>query len=390
MLENVRVHRRTELPIGPLTVIVGENNSGKSTLFDGLVNLRALSMGWGLSREGKYTFAAMRRNGDASPISYRLETANDQDLQYIYEVSYEASVDDPFTPTIVSERPSDNRGSVFDRNASAGPQTKAAAAISPSTTLYAAMSSNARAKVYEDDSRLWQARSVAASTMVYRLVPHLIAQSVAMTEDSMEDRRVPYVDSKGKGLVGALFALALHPEHSSVYARLVETLTNLIDGFSGFEFMQSSEPGEVVFGLRFTDDRHVIPASQLSDGTLSLIGLLTILNHPFRPKLICLEEPEAGLTTKALRAVLRAADRATNGDDQLVSQVLISTHSPYLVSWVWNHVGGESIFHIRGHDGSADLSPFVDDFPEVAVGSQLGFEAIHSAMGWQYDSISKS
>lgn len=38
-VNNFMIHRRTELRLFPLTVFVGPNNSGKSSLFDALLNL---------------------------------------------------------------------------------------------------------------------------------------------------------------------------------------------------------------------------------------------------------------------------------------------------------------------------------------------------------------
>lgn len=71
---------------------------------------------------------------------------------------------------------------------------------------------------------------------------------------------------------------------------------------------------------------HDFNVSQISDGTLRILGLLTALHQPYRPEVIAMEEPEqtvnpgiAGLIADTIREVGRT------------SQVLVTTHSPDLL-----------------------------------------------------------
>lgn len=70
-----------------------------------------------------------------------------------------------------------------------------------------------------------------------------------------------------------------------------------------------------------------MPASRLSDGTLSFLCLLTILCHPTPPPLICLEEPELGLHPDALPLIAELLVEASQR-----TQLIITTHSDLLVS----------------------------------------------------------
>jgi AAA15 family ATPase/GTPase len=42
-VHNYMIHRRTEVALSPLTILVGPNNAGKSALFDALLNLSRVS-----------------------------------------------------------------------------------------------------------------------------------------------------------------------------------------------------------------------------------------------------------------------------------------------------------------------------------------------------------
>ena len=68
-----------------------------------------------------------------------------------------------------------------------------------------------------------------------------------------------------------------------------------------------------------------VPVARLSDGTLRLLALLSILCDPSPPPLVCIEEPELGLHPNVVHMVakllLAAAER---------TQLIVTTHSPGL------------------------------------------------------------
>ncbi len=73
-------------------------------------------------------------------------------------------------------------------------------------------------------------------------------------------------------------------------------------------------------------NRIAIPASRLSDGTIRWLALLTILLHPSPPPLVCLEEPELGLHPDAIRML---AELLTQASER--TQLIVTTHSDGLV-----------------------------------------------------------
>jgi predicted ATPase len=67
---------------------------------------------------------------------------------------------------------------------------------------------------------------------------------------------------------------------------------------------------------------------QLSDGTLRLLGILTALYQPRRPKIIALEEPEQTIHPGLLGIVADAIKHASRS-----SSVIVTTHSPNLIDY---------------------------------------------------------
>jgi predicted ATPase len=60
-----------------------------------------------------------------------------------------------------------------------------------------------------------------------------------------------------------------------------------------------------------------------------LLGLLFLAHAPHGPKVLLLDEPEVSLSPMVVRAVLGAVDAALPED----RQVLLTTHSPYVIQW---------------------------------------------------------
>ncbi|QDT47332.1 recombination protein F [Symmachiella dynata] len=79
----------------------------------------------------------------------------------------------------------------------------------------------------------------------------------------------------------------------------------------------------------FKDHELPIPASQVSDGVLLVLAYLAILYLPKPPRVLLIEEPENGIHPQRLREVLRILRDIVK--KQSYTQVILTTHSPYAV-----------------------------------------------------------
>ncbi len=90
----------------------------------------------------------------------------------------------------------------------------------------------------------------------------------------------------------------------------------------------------VDIGLR---DEPPFSSRVVSDGTLRVLGLLTLLNDPKHRGLVCFEEPENGIHPGRLKELVsRLRDLVTNpvskDPGRQTSQVLVNSHSPVVLS----------------------------------------------------------
>jgi predicted ATPase len=65
-----------------------------------------------------------------------------------------------------------------------------------------------------------------------------------------------------------------------------------------------------------------------STGTLRILALLAVLRHPQPPPLIVIEEIENGLDPRTIHLIV---DEIRNVVESGLSQVILTTHSPYLL-----------------------------------------------------------
>jgi Predicted ATPase len=76
-------------------------------------------------------------------------------------------------------------------------------------------------------------------------------------------------------------------------------------------------------------NKQLVPASQASDGTLLILAYLALLYSPQQPRLLLVEEPENGIHPRRLRDVLGILKELVKSQSH--TQILMTTHSPYLV-----------------------------------------------------------
>ncbi len=81
--------------------------------------------------------------------------------------------------------------------------------------------------------------------------------------------------------------------------------------------------------FEFSNSRQPIPASQVSDGMLLVLAYLAVLYLPEPPRVLLVEEPENGVHPKRLETVLQIVRDLV--EEQTHTQVLLTTHSPYVV-----------------------------------------------------------
>jgi predicted ATPase len=99
------------------------------------------------------------------------------------------------------------------------------------------------------------------------------------------------------------------------------------------------QPGRGTFALKLSGvaagDAGLVPAGDLSQGTLYALALLALAFDPAPPALVCVEELDRGIHPRLLRDVrdilYRLSYPADYGHDRAPCQVIATTHSPLLL-----------------------------------------------------------
>jgi predicted ATPase len=102
-------------------------------------------------------------------------------------------------------------------------------------------------------------------------------------------------------------------------------------------YVQNIEPDRVLTfqTLRFSEQDTGVEfqLSEMSDGTIRLLGLLSVLRQPAPPAVVVIEEPENAMHAYAIHHFLEVSRRTAMGD-QFASQVFLTSHSPAVVDEV--------------------------------------------------------
>ena len=365
------------LDLQPFTAIVGPNASGKSNLFDALrflsllaqVDIRtAMQDLRGLPEElfrqtasksaGCMAFAVEvlleRRGTDAFGRTYEIPAQRIR-----YELKLEMKRDAEGQPRSVYVR--DEQCTPMSRKEDrapylAGLKINYNARISP----FIRVNDNHDAIEIRQDGRqkhgrpislsLTEASRTALSTVTTAEFPHLYALREALadlrfleinpraarsTNDRFEDRVLKPDASNLAAVLAHLkeeTATDVRPE--GVLSDIAADLSSLIPSVCRLEV--SNDPGQrqFSFSLGFADSLN-FSSRVISDGTLRLLALLTVLDDPRRRGTLCFEEPENGVhegRVPLLVQFLREAAQIQADGESRPFQILLNTHSPKVMA----------------------------------------------------------
>jgi predicted ATPase len=192
-----------------------------------------------------------------------------------------------------------------------------------------------------------EAKRSALSTITTAEFPHLYAlreflgnikfleinpQAARRSNDIFEER---FLKADASNLSAVLARLkdetgdADRPE--GVLSDIAADLSALIPAVAKLEVQNDPSKRQYAFSLGFAGDLS-FSSRVISDGTLRLLALLTVLNDPDRKGTLCFEEPENGVhegRIPMLVEILRSAANFWLTDSEMNSfQVIINTHSP--------------------------------------------------------------
>jgi predicted ATPase len=311
-LQDFKGHRDTTVPLGRLTLLVGPNASGKTSVLEALWLQSQLFRGMAL--RGDWAVTDLLRRGAQGPIV--LESAGTwKGSPWQLRRNIEANGDFPF------------RFEGLDTSHLGVAQGRAA--------LYKLEAAKVAAAAYRDEPGTMveqdgtnTAVALAAIKLGYDEAFERIEKDIRGLVPSVERVRIRQA------------TVERHIPHPSVRHALEEVVGSKIY----FDFRGA--PG--------------VPAHAASEGTLILLALLTILHGPNPPNVLLLDDFDQSLHPHAQVELVRLVKRLL---DQLPEvQIVATTHSPYVIDEV--DPGDVHAFALRD-DGTVAVKR-LSEHPEAA------------------------
>ena len=159
-------------------------------------------------------------------------------------------------------------------------------------------------------------------------------------------KEVHHIGLMGEDLAAFLNTLqGLNPQQ---FEAVEESLRTMIPSVTGIE-VGVNQLGEVELDLREGEKR--ISARILSEGTLRILGLLTLVSAKEPQALIGFEEPENGIHPRRIRRIAQFLETRMTLED---TQFIVTTHSSLLPDLI----PPESLYVCRKVNGNTEIEPF--------------------------------
>ncbi|MGJ0621448.1 MAG: AAA family ATPase [Methylocystis sp.] len=376
-IDGFKTFEKFALNLRPLTAIVGPNASGKSNLFDAL---RFLSL---LAQHDIRT-AMQDLRGEPEELFRQTPAGNTECMSFAVEVllgrkgidAFGTSYDVPAMrlryelKLALAKGTAGNPKGVYVREEYCAPIAKKDDRATYLREYAVSYNSKVRPFIQLNESRdaiqirqdgrqkhgrpvklsLKEASRTALSTITTAEFPHLYAlreifasmrflevnpRAARSASDRFENRTMkPDASNLSAVLARLKEETATEARPNGVLADISADLASLIPSVCGIEVHDDSDQRQYSFSLNFAGPL-AFSSRVISDGTLRLLALLTVLNDPDRKGTLCFEEPENGVhegRVPMLVEFLRNAAQISD-DPKLPSfQILLNTHSPKVMA----------------------------------------------------------
>jgi predicted ATPase len=308
----------------PLTVFVGNNGSGKSSVIEGLETLRTFAL-HGLDAAMQMWRGIEHVRNKANP--QRTERANAGDEQASRAMEFRVRgrwAGAPFvTESAVKERQPEHEvyvererfshhGVICERNSESMITFNTAHGGAYAGPLKLRPSESLAGRQFGPYFEAWQFLSLWPAVMGNPMPQTRTRGAIALAKD-------------GSNI--AEYLADIRSRDPSVFEGIMETLRYVLPYATDVQPALTSELERTVY-LQMTEKDFTVPGWLLSTGTLRILTLLAVLRHPQPPPLILIEEIENGMDPRTIHLLVDEIHRLVESGR---SQVIATTHSPYLL-----------------------------------------------------------
>ena len=367
-IENFKALREAEVQLTPLHLLIGQNDSGKTSVLQALAAVCR-----SIDHEAPACFLGRWQGREL--VHWGIEKP---EVQLSVRVSEEAeesqSPPENWHYTLVAEFPATNREAIWQKAevSSGKQQLNVIHPGSKSITIPA----------YEKVNPTWKpdvSREILA--FVPRLKEQLSgvwylrwnARTLALPV-ALNPARQFRIEGDGFGLATLLDDLlnydrelfaGLEQKFLSYFPQVKSIALQQTTGFDGPVGQVDETPNlsrapgkQILFRMRNSEQD--LPASQAAEGMLYLLGYLALLHLPDPPRVLLIEEPENGIHPHRLVEIVALLRQLVH--DHPRTQIVLTSHSPYLVDGFEAH---EVTWCHRDQQSGEITLKRLDTLPEV-------------------------
>lgn len=356
-LRNFKCLRETSIEFGAFTVLVGPNDSGKTSIYEAIDLLRrTFDEQRSLIFQADRSLESLSWQGGGAPVGWRVSVPGDgADSVYRLELPRtRAGSEDLFY-----RRPGDSEVHLVNEE---GPDDFVIRGLGSSELRLSRVPADLTGLC---SFRRNQAEAAALAPFLAELRS---VTRLRLDPDALRKPSAPAIDSvlssSGDNLAAVLDGLMTGGDRGAIPALEAE-LRRIVPSIHGVALRVSSQPppGSKRIEVVLAEGQHRVPASQASDGVMLLLAFLT-LAYSSDVRTLFVEEPENGLHPSVLGEVVDMLRRLSRGElGGRPRQIIVATHSPILLNFVEPEEvrivvrrgdKGTKVYPMRGHEGELE------------------------------------
>ncbi len=310
-IEDFKAIRKVAIDLGPMTVLVGPNDSGKTTI------LQALDV---LGRSGTLSIAIPNANiFDGNPEDYFAERDRSRPIRIAIQGQTAAPSEAGTYRYAVAIGARDHRISVVEEELWWNGER-----------VYLEVPGGKGVEHWTGESTLLKFKYGTSGGLYAAVLAELPGRYVAFSPQALARACRPDAafDADGSGLAALLQRMLNAPDRRPLEA-LDTGLRRLSPHVHNVAVDTQRTPGWVETFLALEPSRQGIAAREVSMGVLLATGYLALM-HGTKSQRFLVEEPENGVHPRALLAIVEVLRELA----QTGRQVVLTTHSPILLNYM--------------------------------------------------------
>jgi predicted ATPase len=328
-VKNFRALRDLELKnIKPLTILLGQNGSGKSTVFDVFAFLaECFSIGLQKAVDKRGRFRELRTRGSEEPIVIEIKYKESKKSSLI---TYHLAINEFSTKAVVEEE-----WLSWRRGRKVGKPYKFLNFVSGKGQVISGEEPDESAQRIDE---VLAAPDVLAVNTLGQLASHprvsalrqfitgwyLSYLTAETSRNQPEAGPQEKLSETGNNLANVI--QYLKEQYPEILEKVLTTLSKRIPHLEKVE-AEMMPDGRLLLQIKDAPFAQPIQAKYASDGTLKMLAYLTVLYDPDPPQFIGVEEPENHLYPHLLPELAEECQIAS-----AKTQLMVSTHSPFFVN----------------------------------------------------------